>query len=362
MISQNRVSELPLLFPAGVSLREQGNVNDPVPGCGSAPAQKGETGPAFLSIFLSINEQVCYCHFLKHKMEIPGTYLSLRFRMECVERATDERWEPMSIADGMKDIVEDIEHSRTERENDVGEIRSAAQNMIHSFTSERKHNATDMRRTLRKGRKALGRETQDMLGGFSANRMAMARDFTTQLKKDVTGIRLDAVNMVHGFADERLANEIALSRMLKSYHDERLSNGIELSRMLKSYHDGITHDVQQLMDDFDRQRIPFQEDLAEAHGIWQSHMSHEHPGARPKIKTVYRAPKATRNEREWPEQAPNHDLKEKILKVINKSPKGISLTKAGKKIGVEWRTLIRPAKELLEVGDVRKKDTYYFPT
>jgi len=28
---------------------------------------------------LSINEQVCYCHFLKHKMEIPGMYLSLRF-------------------------------------------------------------------------------------------------------------------------------------------------------------------------------------------------------------------------------------------------------------------------------------------
>ena len=39
------------------------------------PVAKGETGPAFLSI----NEQVCYCLFLKHKMEIPGTYLSLRF-------------------------------------------------------------------------------------------------------------------------------------------------------------------------------------------------------------------------------------------------------------------------------------------
>ncbi len=264
----------------------------------------------------------------------------------------------MSIADGMKDIVDDIEHSRTERiaeiaelNNDVGEIRSAAQNMIHSFASERKHNAADMRRTLRKGRKALGRETQDMLGGFSANRMSMARemgdtleDFTTQLKKDVTGIRLDAVNMVHGFADERVAR------------------GIELTRMLKTYNDGIVQDVQQLMDDFDRQRIPFQEDLSEAHGIWQSHMSHEHPGARPKIKTVHKATKAPRKERVNSNQSTDHGLKEKVLKVINNSPKGISLTKAGKKIGVEWRTLIRPTKELLKVGDVRKKDTYYFPS
>jgi hypothetical protein len=169
-------------------------------------------------------------------------------------------------------------------------------------------------------------------------------DFTTQLKKDVTGIRLDAVNMVHGFADERVAR------------------GIELTSMLKTYNDGIMQDVQQLMDDFDRQRALVQEDLAEAHAIWESQTHHEHPGARPKIKTVQRAPKATRKEKERPGQAANHGLKEKVLNVINNSPKGISLTKAGKKIGVEWRTLIRPAKELLEIGDVRKKDTYYFPT
>ena len=250
----------------------------------------------------------------------------------------------MSIADGMKDIVDNIEHSRTERIADVGEIRSATQNMIHSFTSERKHNAADMRRTLRKGRKALGRETQDMLGGFSANRMAMAEDFTARLMKDVAEIRLDTVNMVHGFADERVAR------------------GIELTRMLKTYNDGIVHDVMELMDDFDRQRIPFQEDLSEAHGIWQSHMGNEHPYARPGLKTVHKATKAPRKESEKPKQSTDHGLKEKVLKVINNSPKGISLTKAGKKIGVEWRTLIRPAKELLKVGDVRKKDTHYFPS
>jgi len=250
----------------------------------------------------------------------------------------------MSIADGMKDIVDNIEHSRTERIADVGEIRSGTQDMIHSFTKERKHNAADMRRTLRKGRKALLHETQDMLGGFSADRMAMAEDFTARLMKDVAEIRLDTVNMVHGFADERVAR------------------GIELTSMLKTYNDGIVQDVQQLMDDIKKQRIPFQEDLSEAHGIWQSHMGNEHPYARPGLKTVHKATKATGKESEKPDQSTDHGLKEKILKVINNSPKGITLTKAGKKIGVEWRTLIRPAKDLLKVGDVRKKDTYYFPS
>jgi len=250
----------------------------------------------------------------------------------------------MSIADGMKDIVDNIEHSRTERIADVGEIRSGTQDMIHSFTKERKHNAADMRRTLRKGRKALLHETQDMLGGFSADRMAMAEDFTARLMKDVAEIRLDTVNMVHGFADERVAR------------------GIELTSMLKTYNDGIVQDVQQLMDDIKKQRIPFQEDLSEAHGIWQSHMGNEHPYARPGLKTVHKATKATGKKSEKPDQSTDHGLKEKVLKVINNSPKGITLTKAGKKIGVEWRTLIRPAKDLLKVGDVRKKDTHYFPS
>ena len=74
------VIQPPPFVPSRLFFTGTGDVNDPAPGCGSAPSQQGETGPAFLSI----NEQVCYCHFLKHKMEIPGTYLSRRFRMECV--------------------------------------------------------------------------------------------------------------------------------------------------------------------------------------------------------------------------------------------------------------------------------------
>jgi hypothetical protein len=227
---------------------------------------------------------------------------------------------------------------------------------------------------------AMARETRDMLGGFSANRMAMAEDFTARLKKDVAEIQLDAVNMVHGFADERLANGIELSRMLDGFHGTRMAMARETRDTLEDFTARLKKDVADMvhgfadervaraieltymLDGFKKQRIPFQEDLAEAHGIWQSHMNHEHPGARPKLKTVHTATKATRKESKKPEQAADQNLKEKVLKVINNSPKGITLTKAGKKIGVEWRTLIRPAKELLEVGDVRKKDTYYFPT
>ena len=77
-------------------------------------------------------------------------------------------------------------------------------------------------------------------------------DFTHQLTKDVTDIRLDAVNMIHGFADERV------------------SRGVELSRCSGHTDEGIVDDVQNLMGMFKKERIRLQEDLAEAHGIWQN--------------------------------------------------------------------------------------------
>lgn len=298
-------------------------------------------------------------------MEILGTYLLYRSRMECVGSTTDVRWENMSIADGMQHIVEDINESRKGRiseiaglNKEVGEIRTDARKSLKTFNSARKHDAIDMRRTLRKVIKdnkkvvkVLELESQNMLDGFYGTRMEMARktqdtlgDFTAKLKKDVANIRLDARNMVKEFADERV------------------SQAIELSRMLKTYTDGIMHDVQLWMGDFEKQRLAVQKDLAEANEVWQSHMRSEHMGVGPGLKTSPKVIKGTKKETKKTEHASDDDLKEKVLKVIRDSPKGISLAKAGKKLDVEWRKLIRPAKELFEKGEIRKKDVYYFPS
>ena len=50
-----------------------------------------------------------------------------------------------------------------------------------------------------------------------------------------------------------------------------------------------------------------------------------------------------------------------VLIALDITPDGITLAKAGKKVGVEWRKLVRPAKELVEAGLVAKKETQYFP-
>jgi hypothetical protein len=265
---------------------------------------------------------------------------------------TDVRREKMTMADGMHQIVDNINGARASRISDiaglvreVGEIRSDTKASIRQINKNRKHDAIDQGRMLHAGVKKLRYDSQEMLGGFSEIRLAMAResrenleDFTTQLKKDVTDIRLDATHMVHGFADERV------------------HRGIDLTSMLTSYNNGIIADVQQLMEFFRNERIPFQKDLAESHEIWHSQQSGGYTHAWSPVKTGVTVPKKS----ETPEETPDDDLKEKILSVITKSPKGITLSQAGKKIGVKWRALIRPAKELLEEGTVRKTDTYYF--
>ena len=261
--------------------------------------------------------------------------------------------EKMTIADGMHQIVDNINEARSARVSDiaglvkeVGAIRTGAQKDLKLINRARKHNATAQKKSLHRYVKTLKNDSEDLLGGFSESRIAMGQatreelgDFTNQLKKDVTDLRLDAVHMIHGFTDERV------------------TRGIELSRMLKSYNDGIVDDVQQLMGMFKQERIPFQEDLAEAHGIWVNERSggHVHTNA-PKRSEAKAA-----EESKTPEEKAAAALKVKILKAIEASPKGITLAKAGKKVGVEWRRLIRPAKELVEAGLVAKKETQYFP-
>jgi len=260
----------------------------------------------------------------------------------------------MTLADGMHQIVDNINGARSARVSDIAEltsevraIRADAQKDLKQINRTRRHNATAQKKTLHKYVKTLQHDSQEMLGGFSANRIAMGQEcreelanFTRQLTKDVTNIRLDAVHMIHGFADERVIR------------------GIELSHMLKSYNDGIVADVEQLMDMFQKERIPFQEDLAEAHAIWQNQGSGGH--------TLVKAPKRTAAKAAEPTQTPEEKadaaLKQKILKVIKANPEGITLAKAGKKVGIEWRKLNKPAKELLEEGMVTKKETQYFPS
>jgi uncharacterized protein YicC (UPF0701 family) len=262
----------------------------------------------------------------------------------------------MTIAEGMQHIVDDIDTSRAARTSDIRElnnetaqIRAGARGALRSFGSTRKRDAVALHRTLRgavkvnrKVVRGILHDARDTVDQFHEARVESARetdeqlkDFVGTLKQDVANIRIDANNMIHGFAEEQL------------------SRGIELSRMLKSSTDGITHDVEQMMDGFAEKRSEIKSELREGHEVWQrhAHAGTSHPTGK----------KITQKQHEIPKKGPEDELSAKILKIVQHSSKGISLAKVGKKLDIEWRKLIGPAKHLLAAGMIRKKETSYFP-
>lgn len=55
------------------------------------------------------------------------------------------------------------------------------------------------------------------------------------------------------------------------------------------------------------------------------------------------------------------DLKTRINRVVNNHPGGIGMVDVGRRLGIGWRKLIVPIRELLEEGKIDKKDRKYFP-
>jgi hypothetical protein len=61
------------------------------------------------------------------------------------------------------------------------------------------------------------------------------------------------------------------------------------------------------------------------------------------------------------EASPKMDLEERVLKFINKHPKGVKVGDMEKPLGVARTRLGVIAKRLLEEGQVRKEDNLYYP-
>jgi len=54
-------------------------------------------------------------------------------------------------------------------------------------------------------------------------------------------------------------------------------------------------------------------------------------------------------------------LAERVFRVIEAHPEGITLVAIGEELGIDWRQLIAPVNMLLAEGRVKKRDRSYFP-
>lgn len=235
----------------------------------------------------------------------------------------------MSVADDMRDICQDIVNSRAERTERVNAIRKDTGRMIHGFSNERKRMGRELRDDLSKYNLGIKKEVKGKLRGFRNDRKEMADELRDELakaldepRKAVKAIKKETKNLITGFGTER-------KKM-----------GKELKSELRAYTNYISTDVDSLIKDFQSARKNTIREMRDLHNAWQG-LSKTKPAKRMVIK------------------GKTMDPKTQILETLDVYPLGLSLPELGKKIGVNWRTLIRPVNILVKQKRVKKKKAKY---
>jgi len=204
------------------------------------------------------------------------------------------------MADDMRDICQGIVNSRAERAERLNEIRKDTNKMLNDFSNERRKMSTELKADLKK---------------YESSRKAAAAELRDELEKLRDELEKETKKKLEGFASDR-------KKM-----------GKELKSELKAYPNYIGTEVGNL-------RKGYLKELKDLHDAWAG-LSKVKPAER-----VFVAGKRM-------------DIDTQITDALTSAPSGLSLPELGKKIGVNWRTLIRPVKTLVKDKKVGKKGAKY---
>jgi hypothetical protein len=211
----------------------------------------------------------------------------------------------MGIADDMTSLRQDVNEASAQRKK--------------AGTARREEN-----RRLREETEELRADTRDMISDFSIAR----RKNAAELKKELRAGRTELSDYIRSYI-EACKDEIG------GYNEERLA-------MHMAWRENDVPVSKSRIPSFKPEKEVPRPVVAEIPETTVRHESEEEAAARREAEEYL-------------------NLKNRTLKVINASPYGISLKEIGDKFNMEWRKLIRPAKDLLEDDLIRKVDINYFP-
>jgi gas vesicle protein len=164
----------------------------------------------------------------------------------------------------------------------------------------------------------------------------MGKELRKELEEYTSGIEKDVAGLLSDFANDR----------------EKMGSAVR--KELGEYTSGIKKDVGSLLSEFSGARMETVKELKEIHEEWLRMV-------KPRAEVKKKVAEEEEEEEVEVEEVELGELKDKVLEIITSCPRGISLTGIGLKLDVEWRKLIRPAKDLLDEGKIRKEDLNYFP-
>jgi len=302
----------------------------------------------------------------------------------------------MPIVNQMKSLVEDIEASYGARVVAVSDIVKETKSSLGSFRRTHKKMADDLRDSLsinnsgrvsevRKMRaenveelketsKELKEMVQELAGFLSSSEKERIEEFTTlidEIKGAVTAIEKDTAETLADFRSSHKEMSEAQGAELVKITKERVEEvsqklsefGREHQKMARQLRGELSSFQKKLEREVAEMRAPVIADLKEARRNWQNLakvMAAKKVGKPiPAARAEMGVSQAVKEEAE--EAFETGELKERVLKVIQAHPGGITLPEIGKVLRIAYIRISRPIKNLLEEMVVTKRDSEYFP-
>ena len=213
--------------------------------------------------------------------------------------------------------------------------------------------------------KALMGEIKKFVGGVVKETAALLKklqeeykDMADELKDSLAKGETERLKAFKGMMKDTLKGiediETYVANKLKEFSDAHADMSEELKKELAKYVAGIVSETKKLLGGFADEREKMAADwqaltatMAKKRGII--------PGveANVKVRPVEEAIKE--------EVSPEMKLEKKVLKFIEKHPKGVKVGDMEEPLGVASTSLGKIAKRLLEEGKVSKEENLYFP-
>jgi hypothetical protein len=322
----------------------------------------------------------------------------------------------MGIASDMKSITDNIMTSYNMRIKAVGNLIQDTHDTLKDFATDRKamgeeqsknltdfmnglsKNVFDLRTGFRKNHKKMSNEQEaflkkfiktlsknvdDMQKDFQKDHQDMSDEQAKNLTNFVNDLTKDVGSMLNNFQRDRiktskdLKNNLAyevkeiehyVDKKLKEFDKSHKEMSVQMKEDLSKFTGDIADTVKKMLKEFDKNQADVSKELKKTKDIW-TEMTNLQNKARKSKSLKDLAPSVKVKEKvmtvaealEEEEASPKMDLEERVLKFINKHPKGVKVGDMEKPLGVARTRLGVIAKRLLEEGQVRKEDNLYYP-
>ena len=262
----------------------------------------------------------------------------------------------MGIAEGIKDIVQDILSSRGERASEIeglkkeaDGLKKEADEMIGSFKASRDEFGAQLRQDLAHDKAKMAAEIRTMQSGFQSSHKKMGSTLKKNLTQGTTARKSGTHAMFNDFQKSRNQMSTQLRQM-----------STQLRKDLDNFDHGIKSEVAGMRSEVAGMRQEAKADLGEARIAWQGlnrGTRKANAAVRAKVKVV----KANGKKKAAPVKDEPYDMETRLLAIINNQPSGITITEASENLNIAPIVFRHLSRKLLDEGKIRREKDTYFP-